>query len=398
MTFSGHIAAGWLIDGSGGPVRRQVMIRIEAGLIAAVESAEKSETDENLQINLSDATLVPGLVDAHVHLSLPEEKTSPISSAAADPLRTARSMLAERLGRYLKHGIVGVRDGGDKTGGVLCLRKSPDGYLRTSVTISAAGSAFYKKGRYGGFIGTAVADGNALAALVAQRAPMADHIKIINSGLNSLTQFGVETPSQFTAEQLTRAVAAAKGYNRPVMVHANGRGPVAAAIEAGCTSVEHGYFMGKENLQRMRDKRIIWVPTAIPMAAHAQRLAPQTVESDIVKKTLDDQLEQMALARRLGVLVAVGSDAGSPGVAHGTGLIQEMKLLKAAGIPIEEIIQCAAGNGARLVGAGMTGRLSPGMPATFIAAPGPPENLPESLMHIRCLYVEGEAIPLASAG
>ncbi|MDX9787566.1 MAG: amidohydrolase family protein [Desulfobacterales bacterium] len=382
MTFSGKILSDWLIDGNGRPAFRRAMIAIEAGRIAAVGLANEMNANGPDVLDLRNTTLIPGLIDCHVHLSLPE-------NAGAGPADSP-PLFAERLCRYWHHGVMAVRDGGDRSGEVLRFRNLPAEPGRPRVTIFSAGGAFHRKGRYGGFIGSAVTDGDALADLTAQRAPLVDHIKIINSGLNSLTQFGVETPGQFTTDQLTRAVLAAKRLNRPVMVHANGKTPVAAAIQAGCASIEHGYFMGKENLQKMRDKQITWVPTAIPMKALSEMLAPGTIECDVARRTLDHQLEQMALARRLGVPVAVGTDAGSPGVAHGAGLVEEIKLFRLAGYTIEEAIRCASDNGARLIGSDALGRLAPGMPATFIAVPGPPEDLPESLMHIRCFYVVGE--------
>lgn len=389
-TFSGIIRGGWLIDGRGEPACRRVAIVVEAGIIAAVEPADNFSFDGRRVIDLQDATLIPGLIDAHVHLSLPEKVAPPQSARPPDDAASVGSgIFTERLCQYRRCGVVAVRDGGDTSGEVLRIRNRSDGAGRPEIIIRSPGSAFHQKGRYGGFIGKALTDGDALADAVARRAPLVDHIKIINSGLNSLTQFGRETPGQFTMNQLVRAVLTAKRAGRPVMVHANGKRPVSDALQAGCASIEHGYFMGTENLQKMRDKQIIWVPTAIPMKALSEILPPDTVESDVARRTLAHQLEQMAVARRLGVPVAVGTDAGSPGVGHGVGLIEELKLFRLAGYSIEEAIQCACAQGARLIGSDSLGRLAPGMPATLMAVPGPPEGLPESLLNIRCRFSYG---------
>ena len=95
-----------------------------------------------------------------------------------------------------------------------------------------------------------------------------DHIKIVNSGLNSLKEFGKETLPQFGAEELSDVVKIAGKCGRRVMVHANGKKPVAAALAAGCNSIEHGFFMGVENLKIMAEKGIVWVPTACTMKAY----------------------------------------------------------------------------------------------------------------------------------
>ena len=95
-----------------------------------------------------------------------------------------------------------------------------------------------------------------------------DHIKIVNSGLNSLVRFGNETPPQFDVMELKEAVKIGKRFGRKTMVHANGKKPVEVALKAGCHSIEHGFFMGQENLKRMAEKQIFWVPTAVTMKAY----------------------------------------------------------------------------------------------------------------------------------
>lgn len=257
------------------------------------------------------------------------------------------------------------------------------------VTVRAAGKAFYKKGRYGDFIGRAVSDGNALAEAVRVQAPWVDHIKIINSGLNSLRQLGRQSAAQFTRQQLQAAVTAAVACDRTVMVHANGRVPVGDALAAGCHSIEHGYFMGRENLIKMSDSEITWVPTAIPIKAYADSSIAGSIEADVSQRTLDHQLEQMALARQWGVRLAVGTDAGCPGVGHGVGLIEELKLFVTAGYTIEEACACASHHGADLTDGCVPDRLVAGVAATFVVVPGSPDQLPESLKNVRQVVVAG---------
>ena len=92
-----------------------------------------------------------------------------------------------------------------------------------------------------------------------------DHIKIVNSGLNSFAEFGKETLPQFDVEELKKLMSAAKEHNLETMVHANGRRPFQTAVAAGCDSIEHGFFMGNDNLKTMADEAIFWVPTAETM-------------------------------------------------------------------------------------------------------------------------------------
>ncbi len=174
------------------------------------------------------------------------------------------------------------------------------------------------------------------------------------------------------------------------MVHANGRIPVRQALEAGCRSVEHGFFMGRENLERMAGLPVTWVPTAFTMQAYAATLEPGARQSETARKTLDHQLEQMALARRLGVTAAAGTDCGSLGVHHGKALKEEIRMFRTAGYSVEEALQCASGNGARLLDLeDELGTLVPGMPATFLAVEAAPDDLPDALDCLEGVYIRG---------
>jgi imidazolonepropionase-like amidohydrolase len=111
----------------------------------------------------------------------------------------------------------------------------------------------------------------------------------------------------------------------------------------------------------------------------------------VARRSVDHQLEQLQRARGLNLIVALGTDSGSPGVDHGCALIEEMKLLMAAGFSLPETIRCASFNGARLTG-GDFGLLAEGRPATFVVVPGAPSELPDSLKRIRSVYVDGEQV------
>jgi imidazolonepropionase-like amidohydrolase len=143
----------------------------------------------------------------------------------------------------------------------------------------------------------------------------------------------------------------------------------------------------------MAERRTVWVPTAGTMKACAESLPRGSREADGAARNLDHQIEQIAAARRIGVVVAAGSDAGGLNVHHGSGLVEEMKLLAAAGYRIEETVRCASAVGARLLGVERTGsRLASGRPASFICCPGSPEALPDSLYRIEAVVVEGRKL------
>ena len=246
-------------------------------------------------------------------------------------------------------------------------------------------------GRYGGLVGRCPGAGESLLEAFDREEQAVDQVKLMNSGFNSLKEFGRETSPQFTQDELTEIVKSAAMSGRKVMVHANGKEPVQQAILAGCHSIEHGFFMGAENLQLMADKGTFWVPTVFTMKAFADNFNVADSHGDlrVIEKNLDHQLGQLKLARRLGVNVAMGTDAGSLGVLHGESMVAEMKLFLKAGYSLAETIQCATSNAAKLLGLDDFGLLTKGKTATFIVARGTPSMLPRKLSYLEGIYVNG---------
>ena len=395
--------AGWLIDGTGAPARRNCRIVVEDHHIHRIGDASEPVPEGTARVDLSHCTVIPALIDTHVHLVMSGTtehtiRKQQLESGYAD----RRGTIARHLAQHLACGVTAVRDGGDHNGDVLRYISEQRRADIDRITIKAPGRARHAKGRYGKLIGIPVEPGTRLVDSVQSTGIRRDHLKLVNSGLNSLTQFAVETPPQFDAEDLKHAVDAAHRLGIPSMVHANGHLPVQLAVEAGCTSIEHGFFMGRENMQRMADRGTVWVPTAVTMKAYQDYLKSQGHRSDpsfaeVSRRNLDHQLEQIGRARELGVILAVGTDAGSPGVHHGSAVKSEIELFIAAGFSTEAAIRCASRNGALLMGMDDRGEIAAGMRADFIAVGAPPENVVEALGRIVCVVVAGETLPSAVA-
>jgi imidazolonepropionase-like amidohydrolase len=295
--------------------------------------------------------------------------------------------------------VLAVRDGGDHHGDTLRYKWDGDDDSPKAVMIASAGRAHHAPGRYGKLIGVPVESGLRLAQSAFKIDPRRDHLKLVNSGLNSLTQFGVETPAQFEQRDLAEAVAVAREHGQHTMVHANGTLPVKMAVNAGCDSIEHGFFMGRENMRRMADKGVVWVPTAVTMKAYGDYLKTQGHRSDpsfaeVSCRNLEHQLEQIRIARELGVTIALGTDAGSPGVHHGESVKEEIRLFIMAGFSIEGAIRCASRNGAKLMRLVDRGMLAPGMRADFLALKGPVLQVPKALEKISHRIMGGRLIEI----
>ena len=390
--------AGWLIDGTGKPAVENRIVTIRGSRIHEILTPEDPHPPGMTIVDLSDCTVFPALIDSHVHLVMSGTIESTFRRKQLNSTYTVRrEIIAEHLRQHLASGVLAVRDGGDHNGDTLRYKWDPANNRPPTVTIASAGRARNALGRYGKLIAIPVDEGETLVNSAFGTDSKRDHLKLVNSGLNSLTQFGVESLPQFDENELAAVIVAAHKRGQPTMVHANGYLPVKLAVEAGCASIEHGFFMGRENMCRMADHGVVWVPTAVTMKAYGDYLKAQGHRSDpsfgeVSLKNLTHQLEQISTARQLGVTLAVGTDAGSPGVHHGQSVKEELQLFVSAGFSVEGAIRCASRNGALLMGLPERGEIAPGMRADFMAVKAPPKQVPDALHQISHRVVEGRAI------
>ena len=391
MKNSYLLKTGWLINGSGGPVKKDMLLHIENGFIKSINKVNRFDLNNRNLLDFSDCSMIPCLVDCHVHLFMSGTNNQKIrkNQINAD-FNDIKNIILKHINQALSCGVTGLRDGGDSQAHALRYKTECFDYNKFPIDLRITGKAWRNHGRYGKLIGRTPGENETLANAIENDHTQIDHVKIVNSGLNSLIQFGKETLPQFNLQEMKNAVKAANHLGRKVMVHANGRLPVNIAIESGCQSIEHGFFMGKENLQKMSDKNIMWVPTAFTMKAYSQYLNNRSIEAEIAEKNLEHQLKQIFQAREIGVPIALGTDAGSLGVHHGSSVFEELKLFMEAGFSIQEAVKCASLNGARLLGIdNKTGVLEKGSKACFIIIKGNPLNLFNNINPIKAVFING---------
>lgn len=388
-TRTRYLHCGWLIDGCGGPIRQNILLTVTEGTITDIQPfTHRLVPSPDCLIDLSRCTVVPPFIDCHVHLSLSGSSDRTVREyfqQAAYP--DYASLIACNLRHHFRQGILALRDSGDAGAHVLRYTQEMGTKEMNKIILQTVGQAWHRPGRYGAPFGRSLPENVPPAGFVARETIGGDLVKIINSGPNSLVEFGKTTAPQFKKEELREIVRLAARQRKKVMVHANGEAPVRLALDAGCHSIEHGYFMGRENLEIMAARQVAWVPTLFAMEACRRSLA----DGHVARQNLDHQLEQLSLARTLGVPVALGTDAGSPGVPHGASFTGEMKLLLQAGFSLPEVIRSASLQGAQLLDIEnrLSGRIVKGHPAHLLAAEADPGQLPGKFAHLRALYIHG---------
>ena len=306
---------------------------------------------------LPEFTALPGLIESHAHLFLQggvldfEKRRTYLQQSPEELLAQARM----RLKPLLALGVMAVRDAGDKDGVGLAISADCKNNRHDLLPyVDSPGAAIHHQGRYGSFMGEPLGNYASPQACVDSRiAAGADRIKLIPTGIVNFEMGAVTTAPQMSVGEVCAFVVAAKNRNKQTFAHSSGADGIENVIAAGLDSIEHGFFVTREQLAKMRDKNIGWVPTFAPVQRqvdHAELMGWSDAVVENLQRILDGHTKSLNIARELGVTIIAGSDAGSCGVAHGLDFIYELELMQQAGMPTLEIVNSATGNSARRLG------------------------------------------------
>ncbi len=357
-------------------------VLVEGERIAEVGSAVKHPAGAEV-IDLGDRTLLPGLIDVHVHLFLHPGAEDLQTVQESVPQRTISATLAAR--DDLMAGFTAERDLGTEGAGSAstAVRNAinqgsiPGPHLRVS------GNAVDILGGHEDAIGynpeqhilsnaTYANSADELVTVIRQQIKEgADFIKIYETGRDSLREGHFSTPYQYTEAELSAAVQEAARTGKRVAVHATGEPGTLYAAQAGVVSIEHAFYLGDETMRIMREKQIFAVPTFAIVeyfADHAGSPAQAGREQEMLEFHAQEFRKQFAA----GVPMAVGSDVGP--FPHGTQA-REFVLMVKYGMPPLAVLQADLLNGAKLLGwQNQIGALKPGYWADVVAVPGDPLN------------------------
>jgi len=406
------LRVGTLIDGvASGPVADAHIVYDKTG-IRFVGGAD-SLPPRNLlapgqtapDADLPDATLLPGLIEAHAHLFLEgrlldaEKRWQHFKKSDAELLAGARP----RLEKLVRLGIAGVRDAGDRNGVGLALSrlcKNPDRPLMPYV--DSPGAGIHREGRYGRFMSDPIEDHDSLEACVAARVALgADRIKLIATGIVDFNKGAVTSSPQMSAEEVAALVDAAKSLGRQTFAHASGDDGIENVLQGGVDSIEHGYFVRDDQLARMRDQDVAWVPTIAPVQKqidHADLMGWSDEVVDNLHRIIDRHFTGLRRANDMGVRIIAGSDAGSYGVGHGIDFLYELELMERAGLSAIAVINAATGVSSDRLGYRETiGRIAPGYRSRFIVTEQSPLESLSNLRKKKVVVFDGQPIEGLSA-
>jgi len=399
------LRVGTLLDGvSTGPLRNAHVVYDKNAIIFAGESSPPANLiDANQQqpdLDLPDFTLLPGLIEAHAHFFLEGGELN-LDRRAAYLKQTPQELLIaaeQRLSKLVQLGIIAVRDAGDKNGVGLALSKLYASGQRPAMPyVDSPGAAIHHKGRYGSFMAEPIEDFDSLKHCIQARVEAgADRIKLIPTGIINFKQGAVTAEPQMTTAEVSELVAAAKSFGKQTLAHASGDSGIERVIDGGVDSIEHGFFVREDQLAKMRDRQIAWVPTFSPVQEqvdHADQMGWDTQVVSNLKKILEQHAASLVKAHEMGVQIIAGSDAGSCGVAHGLGFLYELELMQRAGLAPISIINSATGAGSnRLAFKEKFGQIKSGFQSRFILTRLSPLERISNLHKQKLIVFDGDVL------
>ena len=355
---------------------RPARVLIEDDRIVALGSDARASSDL-AEIAFAGATILPGLIDCHVHLADEGLPDGTVRDAESPALRTLR--MADHARRTLEAGFTSVRDVGGRDHIEFGVRDAArQGLIRAPrltlagkiVSQTTAGAKMWR-----GMYREADGEWDVVRAVREQVAAGASVIKLMATG--AVLSPGHERPgaAQLSAAELRAAVATAHGLGVPVAAHAHGIDGIRAAVAAGVDTIEHGTHLHEDRAvaREMARRGVFLVPTLKALAYIAAPPGPG-IPDEIVAKARDRRADRDAtlrVAMEEGVPIAMGTDAATPFNRHGENA-EELALMVDLGQSAAQSISAATRVAAAAIRAAEGGRVAPGLLADLAIWDGDP--------------------------
>jgi imidazolonepropionase-like amidohydrolase len=405
------IRADRLIDGTGAPPVQDAVLLVAEGRVAGVFQGQAPEglvPSGAAVFDCRGCTLLPGLIDAHVHLNLPGDgSTLEQAVQEADGVLVATATFA--VTRALAAGITTVRDMGAARGTVFQVRRAMELGHGHGARIVAGGQPITITGGHTWYLGGEADGVDGVRRKVREMAKLgADFIKVMASGGGTVGT--MSWLPAFRREELAALVDEAHRLGRKAVAHCLCAASIDDAVEAGIDQIEHANFLvdraGNQQFVPATAEKVAraGVPVTGTLAvggymlkallAKPDRTAPEQALLDRWRRMHDQNMAHFRKLHEAGVRHVAGTDAGWRYTPI-EGLPLEMELMQEAGLPAMDVLVAATGRAADVIEIGdCVGTLTPGKLADVIAVPGNPLDSLGRLRDVR-LVMQGGAVRVA---
>lgn len=388
-----------IVDGAGGVIENGWLL-VEDNLIGGFGPMDQvpdllaTGVGADNAEDMSGKTVLPGLIDCHVHLAL-DGSPDPMSKVLMmkDPMATMHMMKHGEA--TLRAGVTTVRDLGSKNFIDLQVRDAIDSGLVTGPRMICAGQMICITGGHGWQVGCE-ADGPDAVRQAARRQIKAgvDCVKFMATG-GVLTRGSRPGVPQLEFEELKAGIEEAHKVSLKTAAHSQGPEGSRNAVLAGIDSIEHGVALGDETIEEMIKRNVFLVPTfSAPVNIQAKGteagIPKEFVEKS--KRVQDEHIRSVFRARKAGVKIAMGTDAGTPFNRHGENALELLHMTE-FGFSPEEALISATSRAAELLGLEeKIGTISTGKVADLLVLKGNP------LEDIRALTDPGRIVAVFKEG
>ena len=324
------------------------------------------------RVDTSGGTLLPGLIDCHVHLVYEGEANPSASMAQLGPGQVVLRAL-KNAQNSLAGGITGLRDCGGKDFLEFAVRDACNSGVQLGPTIMASGKVICMTGGHGNQNGR-VADGvdEVIKAVREQIHAGSDLIKIMATG-GVMTRGVNPEDAHYSAEEMAAGIHEGHRFHRTCASHAQGAEGILNAVRGGVDSIEHGIFMDQECIDEMLAHGTFLVPT-LAAVKNIVAFKDQGVPDYVVEKAVRvEEIHRQAIQAfyRAGGKIAMGTDAGTPFNHHGENAL-ELAYMVDIGISAVDALTISTGNAADLMAKPELGQIAAGKTADLLIVDGDP--------------------------
>jgi imidazolonepropionase-like amidohydrolase len=357
-----------LLDGTGAAPVDDAALLLEGGRIAyAGRAAGLPSSSAAAALDFPGCTLLPGLVDVHVHLVASAGPDLAADVPGSEAERTLAAVASAR--RQLDKGVTLVRDLGSPGAEVVAVGRAVEAGTLEGPRVLASGPALTMTGGHIAYLGRVTDGPDALRAAVRANLAMgARCIKVVATG--GVLTMGIDPrKAAYTQPELDALVEEAHRLGLRVAAHAIGEGGVAAALRAGVDSIEHGMFLDEATIELFLATGARYTPTfSAPHGILGGPSVPAWIK-DRARPAAEAQVASFQAAVKAGVPVVAGTDAGTPDNPHG-GVAREVAFMVEAGLDVLLGVRAATAEAADLLGVPDRGVLRAGAAADVLVAAG----------------------------